>query len=335
MLHVDVESDQIAQRIWLIWTMEEMGSEVLVLTADLSDRGQMQHAVQQALHRYGKINGVFHAAEYHRGYFTGTNGSAIKTKSRELAVLDEALKDVALDFTVLMSSINAVSGANANEMEARSFAAYLDAYAHARSSGKRPVISISWGDWQTDACRMEDQHLDAAAQERLCAHKKKYGIRFEEGMDAMSRIVESGLRHVLVCTQDLKSYLEMIQVRDLPVMHEKSAKPALRLHPRPVLGNDYVAPRVDIEIKIAEIWQEMLGIDEVGMEDNFFELGGHSLLATRLFARMRGEFNVSLSLRSIFELSTVASQAEMIAALSWTDKEMELQLADETVEGEI
>jgi hypothetical protein len=50
---------------------------------------------------------------------------------------------------------------------------------------------------------------------------------------------------------------------------------------------------------------------------------------------MRGEFNVSLSLRSIFELSTVASQAEMIAALSWTDKEMELQLAGETVEGEI
>jgi acyl transferase domain-containing protein/acyl carrier protein len=334
MLNVDVESDHLAQRIWLIWTMQEMGSEVLVLTANPSDRGQTQNAVQQALHRYGKINGVFHAAEYHRGRFAGANESRIKAKSRELAGLDEALKDVALDFMVLMSSISPVSGTNANEMEARSFAAYLDAYAHARSSRKRPVISISWGDWQADAHRM-DQHLDAAAQERLCEYRKKYGIRFEEGMDAMSRILEAGLRHVSVCTQDLNNYLETVQARDLLVMHEDSVKPALRLHPRPALGCDYVAPRADIEIKIAEIWQEMLGIDGIGIEDNFFELGGHSLLATRLFARMRGEFNVSLSLRSIFELSTVASQAEMISALSWTDKEMELQLADETVEGEI
>jgi acyl transferase domain-containing protein/acyl carrier protein len=335
MLDVDLETDPLAQRIWQIWTIEEMGSEVLVLTADSSDRDHMQHAVQQALHRYGKINGVFHATEYPSNHLVGTNESAIKSKAGQLAALDESLKDVAIDFMMLMSSISVVSGANANEMQPGAVAAYLDAYAHARSSRKRPVISISWGDWQTDAHRMEDQHLDVAAQEKMREYRKKYGIRFEEGMDAMSRILDAGWRQVSVCTQDLNTYLEIVQARALPGMHEEPAKPALRLHPRPALGNDYVAPRSDMEIKIAEIWQEMLGIDRIGMEDNFFELGGHSLLATRLFARMRGKFNVSLSLRSIFELSTVSSQAEMIAALSWTDKEMELQLAAETVEGEI
>ena len=73
------------------------------------------------------------------------------------------------------------------------------------------------------------------------------------------------------------------------------------------------------ERKLAEIWQELLGIEQVGIQDSFFELGGHSPLATQLFSRIRKEFKVSLSLRSIFEMPTIASQSEMIMALSWTE----------------
>src|SRR6185369_628201 len=49
----------------------------------------------------------------------------------------------------------------------------------------------------------------------------------------------------------------------------------------------YVAPRDAVEEIIAGLWEEVLGVERVGVEDNFFELGGHSLLATQVVSRIR------------------------------------------------
>jgi ABC-type transporter Mla maintaining outer membrane lipid asymmetry permease subunit MlaE len=53
----------------------------------------------------------------------------------------------------------------------------------------------------------------------------------------------------------------------------------------------------------------------VGIEDNFFDLGGQSLLATQLFSRLRTEFNVEISVRNIFEMTTVTRQAALITTI--------------------
>ncbi len=53
-------------------------------------------------------------------------------------------------------------------------------------------------------------------------------------------------------------------------------------HPRPQLSNSYIVPRNEIEQKIAVIWQELIGTEQVGVYDNFFELGGDSLLMVRV-----------------------------------------------------
>lgn len=82
---------------------------------------------------------------------------------------------------------------------------------------------------------------------------------------------------------------------------------------KPELEADYVAPRNDLESKMAEIWAESLGVNRVGIHDNFFELGGHSLLATQLNARVVKVFAVELPLRSFFESPTVAGLAELVA----------------------
>ena len=84
-------------------------------------------------------------------------------------------------------------------------------------------------------------------------------------------------------------------------------------HARPDLESEYVAPRDETEQEIANIWQELLGLEQVGIYDDFFELGGHSLLATRVVSRIRQSFAVSIPLRSLFDASTVAGQAEVIA----------------------
>jgi acyl carrier protein len=68
---------------------------------------------------------------------------------------------------------------------------------------------------------------------------------------------------------------------------------------------DYVAPRTPLEEVVTEIWEEVLGVEGVGVRDDFFELGGHSLLATRVLSRLRQDFGISLPLQAIFEGPTV------------------------------
>lgn len=66
------------------------------------------------------------------------------------------------------------------------------------------------------------------------------------------------------------------------------------------------------ESLLAEMWKEVLGLNEVGIHDNFFELGGHSLLVTRLISRVRANFNVDISLRSLFERPNIADLSRQI-----------------------
>ncbi|MEG4215636.1 amino acid adenylation domain-containing protein [Microcoleus sp. Pol14C6] len=76
---------------------------------------------------------------------------------------------------------------------------------------------------------------------------------------------------------------------------------------------DFIAPQTLEEQVLAEVWAEVLGLKQVGINDNFFELGGHSLLATQLIAKVRDRFQVELSLRCLFQSPTVASLAVAIA----------------------
>jgi microcystin synthetase protein McyA len=78
--------------------------------------------------------------------------------------------------------------------------------------------------------------------------------------------------------------------------------------PQPVESTvAFIKPQTPVQELLANVWQELLGIDRVGIHDNFFELGGHSLLATQLISRIRNTFNCELSVRTVFEYPTVAS----------------------------
>jgi len=83
----------------------------------------------------------------------------------------------------------------------------------------------------------------------------------------------------------------------------------------PETKDNYLPPQTEIEIKLTEIWQHVLGIEKIGMQDDFFELGGHSLLATKVHNRLRDAFMLEIPLRTLFEITTIAELAGLIQTL--------------------
>jgi acyl carrier protein len=75
------------------------------------------------------------------------------------------------------------------------------------------------------------------------------------------------------------------------------------------LANEYIAPRNELEIKLAKIWEELLKVERVGIHDNFFELGGHSLLAMRVISSVRRQLELEAGIKELFIYPTIASLA--------------------------
>lgn len=84
---------------------------------------------------------------------------------------------------------------------------------------------------------------------------------------------------------------------------------------------EYIAPRNKVEQKLAVIWQDLLGIDKIGMADNFFDLGGHSLKAVKMFNLINTQFDVKLMISDLFNNPTIESLSNEIDNMIWVNKE--------------
>ncbi|MCL6755242.1 amino acid adenylation domain-containing protein [Nostoc sp. CCCryo 231-06] len=82
--------------------------------------------------------------------------------------------------------------------------------------------------------------------------------------------------------------------------------------PIPKLQETFVAPRNSQEEALAEIWCQVFGLEQIGVDDNFFQLGGHSLIATQILSRIRDVFQVELSFGELFGNSTINDLVKVI-----------------------
>jgi acyl transferase domain-containing protein/acyl carrier protein len=303
-------TDDITHKIRQLEDMEAHGAEVMICRADVADLAQMKGVLDRVQARFGRINGVVHAAgNVSADGFFGIDEAdpelcqrQFRSKVQGLLVLDRLLASHDLDFVVLLSSISSVlAGLGYVAYSAANI--FMDAFAHRRNAEGAPWISIDWDTWE-----FEDG-WDASADSTLLAMSPA------EGVEAFLRIVASVvLPQVVVSTGYLDQRIEeWIHTRSSRQKQDKTDTRSTRLHPRPVMSNSYIAPRSSVERAIAEMWQATLGVAEVGIIDNFFtDLSGSSLLATQLVAQLRSRFEVDLPLRRFFEGPTIAELATII-----------------------
>ena len=158
----------------------------------------------------------------------------------------------------------------------------------------------------TSIAQQEEVRPLSPAEERL-RHNLSQGIRAEEGADLFLRALSDGYRQIILSSLDLNALIAQAGQTDTGEQEDGQK------FQRPQLDSDYVAPENAIEERLAAFWQDLLGVDQVGVEDSFFDLGGHSLIAVRLFAQIRKAYQVDFPISVLFEAPTIRKCAALIA----------------------
>ena len=297
--------------------MQDAGAEVVIAQADVSKPAQLKAVFEKMKKEMPPLSGIIHAAgSLDDGSLLNLDAQRMKNvmapKVEGTWNLHEMTSGLALDFFVLFSSAVSVLGSSGQGNYAAA-SAYLDAFAHYRRSLGLPAISINWGPWA-------EVGLAAEAMERLqeqnasTQHLVKV-IKIDQGLEMLELLLQEPTPQVAVLPFDLKNLLELYPAAaNMPFFAEVggSETHVARLYARPNLRHDYVAPRSEIERKLAELWQQTLHIDRVGINDSFFELGGDSVLAAQILALARKTYGISINPQDAFQAFTIKRLAVML-----------------------
>jgi len=301
------------ERLRSLREIEALGSEVMVRECDARRPEQLEAAFTEAENRFGAIAGVFHLAAdmTHRSVnraLTDLTPEDVEAqwgpKIHGWYALDTVLRTRDPDFGVLFSSNSSILGG-------LGFAAYaaansfLDHCATSNALERRfQWIGINWDRWVLDQ-----------------AHAKEpYVMGMEEGLDAL----ESILRHCTAPRVIVAAALDERRHRWVLQRRKSAPQPACV----PVARR--VPPRTELERTILQVWQEVLGCGEIGVEDSFLELGGDSLIGLRILGRLRELFQLEIPLKALLgPRPTVASLVlQLVEELQHTQAASEAQLAN-------
>jgi NAD(P)-dependent dehydrogenase (short-subunit alcohol dehydrogenase family)/acyl carrier protein len=308
--------DPVRARIAAIQQIERLGGEVFYLDADVADVAAMRSVIQQAKTRFGALHGVIHGAGIVGDYVEmkdtdrSTCDAHLRAKVYGLLALESALADTALDFCLLMSSMSSVLGGIGQAGYAASNI-YMDAAARRHNRRCRaPWLSVNWDVW-----RLQDETSTGSG---LGGTLRELGMNATEAMAMLETVLNMrSATQLVVSTGDLSARIDQwIKLQSLDTTVPTTVSATLPHSARAQSASAIDAPRDETEEQVARIWQDALGMDEVGINDSFAQLGGHSLLAVRIVAELRKAFQIDLPVKALFDAPTVAELSRCIKTLT-------------------
>jgi acyl transferase domain-containing protein/acyl carrier protein len=298
------DQNNISRKILKVQELENLGAEILIESADV---------VNLVQNKFSQINGVFHTNQIPADNLFSPIleidprecQQQLQQEIQRLLVLEKVLQSQKLDFCLLMSSLTSVLG-GLGSVTYSAASLLMDAFAYQHNQ-KNPVpwMSINWDTWQFAA---ENSQIPANTS------LTEFTIEPLEGINALEQILLWSQYHqIVVSTGNLQSRIDQwIKLKPLQPKNTAQTVNSSSRHSRPNLKNAYIAPSNDVEQKLVEVFQELLGIEPVGIHDSFFALGGDSLTGTVLISQLRKTFQIELPVRSLFEAPTIDELALVI-----------------------
>ena len=258
--------------------LEKLGAEVTVIKADVSDKKQMESVCEYVKKSFGSVNGIIHSAGlppdqaiYNKDKVYVENIFAPKLAGT--IILSDVFSNDKLDFFFICSSVAAIGG-SFGESDYSSANAFQDAFAYYyRKRTRARIFSIDWSLWREIGFAVDVKVPENMRKERDIT--LRYGISNSEGKIAFERIINKSETQLIVLPYE----------RCDTKVDKTEESSGSNLYERPEQQVKYEMPRNDIERKIEECWQEVLGIKGIGINDNFYDLGGNSLSIIQLQSR--------------------------------------------------
>ncbi|MFI6041602.1 SDR family NAD(P)-dependent oxidoreductase [Nocardia sp. NPDC051321] len=284
------------------------GAQVLVLTCDIGDRAATAAAIANARNSFGPIDGVIHAA----GVLSPDAFTTIEATTPEISAahfrakidgtiaLAAALRGERPDFVVLLSSMSAVLGGIG-------FASYAAANAFQDQFVTMPGLpggsawrSACWDTWQSTLRHGENSGVADSLD--------KYSFAAAAALAVLDRLIASGPRRAVVSAGQLHDRIETWVGGDDPFGAAPSSTPDQPAAAPPGRTVE------EYQRRLAELWQQALGVERVGPHDNFFESGGNSLVGLQLINSIKKQFRAIVPTVALFEAPTIADMADYLLA---------------------
>ncbi len=286
--------------------LEQEGAQFEIYQSDITNEKRMKVIFTSIDQHHQMINGVIHCAGNMGDHFFNTIDNLDKTqcqvifapKIEGVMILERILENRKLDFCLLMSSTASILGGIG-------FAAYaaanifMDAFTakHNKYSDQKWTI-VNWESWY------------GKYEERLISNSSIGELKMspEEGLDAFQRVISTKkFLQIIHSPGDLEVRLEQWtkfnnDTRDTG--HSIKKKIKKRLSPQSIAN--FEKPSNEIEKQITQIWENFLGIENIGIHDNFFELGATSLTLIRIKTLIEEELTVTIPIVDMFAFPTIS-----------------------------
>lgn len=306
--------ENLRNKIIKLQQLEAKGAQLLIMQADVADETQMCDVINQAQAQFGQIHGVIHTAGVadYGGVIQRRDidslAKVLAAKVNGTLILDSLLGDN-LDFFVLCSTLGSVLyRAKFGQVGYAAANEFLDAFAYYKKlTSSTFTTTINWTDWSEVGMSVDARHW----------WQQNYGktkemptdsLNSAEGAQVFARVLQHQFPRVVVATQDLQSLIDEFVHYDPTqlIETESTLLPKTERYPRPKLEVAYIAPRNAMEQQIAEVWQDFLSLEQIGVHDDFFALGGDSLMAVQLVAKLRKVLKQNFSAHHLLATPTIA-----------------------------
>lgn len=172
------------------------------------------------------------------------------------------------------------------------------------------------------------RHVVSGNGQQQLAKQVRHGILPHEALEALERALASKATQPIVSSMDLPGLVR--RANKLAAGAKKTGQDFGRSVD---LDSSYVAPSSPTEIRLAEFWRDLLGVERIGVDDNFFDIGGHSLVAVRLFRSIRKEFGIDLPISTLFEAPTISLLSKLLPVAA--NDEVDLQVSRTTAAADL
>ncbi|MEC4816405.1 MAG: beta-ketoacyl synthase N-terminal-like domain-containing protein, partial [Scytonema sp. PMC 1069.18] len=261
------EQDSISDRIKKLQTLKESGVEFLLIRTDMTNEDKMLAAINQVYKHFGAIHGVFYVPEINAlksavsiQEITQANCDLqFQSKVYSLLVLDKVLQGKDIDFCLVQSSMATILGGLGLVAYAATYQ-FIDAFVRKQNQ----TNSIPWFSINRQAfhSNLEQKAIEVTSTELAMTPQEVW-----QSFELVLSMRAGG--QVIVSSGDLQTRVDQAirfkALKELNSSKESQQADSLQSHSRPNLPSIYVAPRNKIEQTIANTWQEILGIEQVGI----------------------------------------------------------------------